>query len=117
MKKSLTSPSYGQWDMQFNSPIMDMLGTLQPTQKSNWKAYVSSLVHAYNSTRHESTGQSPYLLMFGREPRVPVDIAFGIGDSSKKSLPKYVEELKKLMKDAYALAFQAAEKARKKQGK
>jgi hypothetical protein len=55
--------------------------------------------------------------MFGREPRLPVDIAFGIGDQEKKSLPKYVEELRKRMKDAYELAFQAAEKARKKQGK
>jgi hypothetical protein len=55
--------------------------------------------------------------MFGREPRLPVDIAFGIGDQEKKSLPRDVKELRKRMKDAYKLAFQAAEKARKKQGK
>jgi hypothetical protein len=37
--------------------------------------------------------------------------------SEKKSLPKYVDELRRRMKDAYELAFQAAEKARKKQCK
>jgi hypothetical protein len=100
----------------FNRTLMDMLGTLQPSQKSNWKAHVSPLVHAYYSTRHESTGQSPYLFMFVREPKLPVDIAFGIGDQ-EKSLPKYVEELRKIMKDAYELEFQAAEKAWKKEGK
>ena len=120
MRKSRTTPYHPMGNgmcERFNRTLMDMLGTLQPSQKSNWKAHVSPLVHAYNSTRHESTGQSPYLLMFGREPRLPVDIAFGIGDQEKKSLPKYVEELRKRMKDAYELAFQAAEKARKKQGK
>jgi hypothetical protein len=81
---------------------MDMLGTLQASQKSNWKAHA----HAYNSTRHESTGQSTYLLMFVRQQRLPVDIAFGIG-YLEKSLLKYVEELRKRMKDAHKLAFQA----------
>jgi hypothetical protein len=56
--------------------------------------------------------------MFGREPKLPVDIAFDIGNKEKKSIPKYVvEELMKRMKDAYELAFQAAEEVREKQGK
>lgn len=57
-----------------------MLGSLHPFQKTNWKKCLSPMVQVYNSTMHESTGQSPNYLMFGREPLLPIDIAFGINN-------------------------------------
>ena len=32
------------------------------------------LVHAYNSTRHQATGFSPFFIMFGQQPRIAVDM-------------------------------------------
>ncbi|XP_020915478.1 uncharacterized protein LOC110252963, partial [Exaiptasia diaphana] len=55
-----------------------MLGTLPDLQKTNLKDYVAPLVHAYNAKIHGSTGFSPFYLMFGREPRLPVDVEFGV---------------------------------------
>lgn len=40
--------------------------------------FVKPLVHAYNCTRSDLTGFTPYELMFGRSPRLPVDLAFGL---------------------------------------
>lgn len=55
-----------------------MSGTLENHKKSHWHDYVKPLVHAYTCTKNEVTGFTPYELMFGRQPRLPVDLAFGL---------------------------------------
>ena len=62
---------------RFNSTLLNMLGTLDPDKKVDWKSHIGSLVHAYNCTKHDSTGISPYYFMFGRHPRIAVDLALG----------------------------------------
>ena len=90
---------------RFNRTLLDMLGTLDPDQKANWKKYVPSLVHAYNCTRHESTGYSPFHLMFGRNPRLPVDLVFRRKEeNNEESYPDYIKGLKGQLEYAYSLA-------------
>ena len=46
----------GQWNCQaFNSTFLNMLGTLDPDRKCDWKSHIGSLVHVYNCTKHDST--------------------------------------------------------------
>lgn len=77
---------------RFNRTLLNMLGTLEPEQKKNWKTYIGPLVHAYNCTQHDSTGFSPYYLMFGRNPRLPVDIVFSLRKEVKGS--NYIKDLR-----------------------
>ncbi|XP_052074002.1 uncharacterized protein LOC127711879 [Mytilus californianus] len=88
-----------------------MLGTLDRQQKSNCKAYVAPMVHPYNCTRHESTGVAPYFLMFGRQPRLPIDLAFGLHKDTKMPATKYIQGLRDRLACAYQLATEASKKA------
>ena len=40
--------------------------------------WISTLVSAYNSTVSNATGFSPYFLMYGCHPWLPIDIEFGV---------------------------------------
>jgi hypothetical protein len=91
-----------------------MLGTLNIEQKANWKLHIAPLVHAYNSLKQVSTQHSPFFLMFGRQPRLPVDIAFNI-PGSETSIPKYVENLRSSLSQAYELATKENRKAQVRQ--
>lgn len=44
------------------------LGTLEPHLKRHWPEHLDAMTHAYNCTRHDSIGYTPYYLMFGRHP-------------------------------------------------
>ena len=52
--------------------------TLDNEQKPNWLVYLPSLVFAYNSTPHASTGFQPYELMFGCKAPTPCDNWLGL---------------------------------------
>ena len=71
---------------RFNQTLLNMLGTLEDRQKEDWKSYVAPLVYSYNATRHDSTGFSPYFLMFGRHPRLAVDAYLGLKSSQDPAI-------------------------------
>lgn len=75
--KSRTTPYHPQGDHQpecFNRTLLSMLATLNQEKKRQCSQHVVHLVHAYNSTKSDATGCSPYFLMFGREAKLPLDV-------------------------------------------
>ena len=114
VKKLHTTPYHPQGNGQcerFNSTLCNMLGTLSEEEKSDWKFYLGCMTHAYNCTKHSSTTYSPYYLMFGRHPRLPIDVEFGLpksnsGDNSSKS--RYIQKLRRRLNYAFQKATKVA---------
>ena len=89
-----------------------MLGTLEDKDKYHWRDFVKPLVHAYNCTKNDTTGYSPYELLFGRQPRLPIDLVLGLTPDQIgfKSHSEYVKHLRQRLQDSYALASESSKK-------
>ena len=88
-----------------------MLDTLADKPKSTWREQVPTLAHAYNCTRNNATGFSPYYLMFGWKTHLPIDLLFGTNTADLKGNSiTYIENLKKQIEWAYQLANEAFKK-------
>ena len=115
---SLYHPQTNGQCERFNSTLINMPGTLPKEKKSEWKNHIWTLVHAYNCTWNSATGFSPYYLMFGRQPCLPVDVALGLAPHTimEPNISKFIQKLRECTKWAHekAEAFQAKEAQRHK---
>lgn len=98
---------------RYNRTLINMLRCLEPDQKDDWRSYVNSLTYAYNCTRHDSTGHSPFYLMFGRKPRLPIDVFLGNDEEYCDS----VTEIRDRLAAAYRTAELALNKSRDRQAR
>ena len=75
--------------------LQRMIGKLDPEKRQKWPAHIGSIIIAYNSTRSLVTGYSPYYLMFGQRPRLPIDLLFPKRRTQTltRTIDKYVTSL------------------------
>ena len=105
-------PTNGQCE-RFISTLINMLGTLPKEKKSEWQNHIGTLVHAYNCTQNSGMGFSPYYLMFGRQPCLPIDVALVSASHTimEPNTSKFIQKLREHTKWANkkAEAFQGKE--------
>ncbi|KAF7710853.1 hypothetical protein HF521_009725, partial [Silurus meridionalis] len=115
---SRTTPYHPQGNGQverLNRTLLQMLRTLTERQKSDWRESLPKLIYAYNSTRCEVTGFSPFYLLFGRSPRLPVDLLFGLTpEAGTADHQEYMRRWKEQMQEAYEITTANAKKCAEK---
>ena len=102
VEKSRTTPFHPMGNgacERFNRTLIRMLGTLPSEKKKSWPKFIGMMVLAYNATRHDSTGFSPFYLLFGRHPRLPVDNLF-----HRETKPQQVEDVREALRWAWGEA-------------
>ena len=81
---------------RFNATFIPQIAKLQDTQHNNWDEYLQAVVFAYNTGIHKTTKYSPYELLYGRFPRLPITArpqSFSFAKSND-----YFEQLKKTLR-------------------
>ena len=75
--KTRTTPYQPESDgmvERFNRTLLMMLAMFAGKNRDDWDDLLPAVMMAYRSSVHESTGFSPYRLMFGEECTLPMDI-------------------------------------------
>ncbi|XP_043962816.1 uncharacterized protein LOC122825455 [Gambusia affinis] len=102
---------------RFNRTLGNMIRALAPDAKQNWPKQLQTLTFMYNCTVNETTGYAPFYLMYGRVPRLPVDVLFKniLQDPEIGGYDKYVLSLTKDLQDAMVIAQNHANKEQDRQ--
>ena len=104
---------------KFNGTMKSMLKRLCSEQPRQWHHYINPLLFAYREVPQESTGFSPFELLYGRAVRGPMAIlkqlwTKEVEEPEVKNSYQYVFELREKLEDTLKLGHCELEKAQQK---
>ena len=97
--------------------LQRMIGKLNLEKRRKRPEHIGSVLIAYNATRSQVTGYSPYFLMFRRRPWLPVDLLFPTVNKREwtRTIDEYVKALYERLTECLQLAQESASKEAKRQ--
>ena len=104
----------GQVERQ-NKTLQDMLAAFVSNRQDDFDLWLDPMVFAYNSSCQESLGISPYEVLFGKTPKMPLELELGIPVSNPATHSEYVRSLREVLKDIRNIANTHLSKASEKQ--
>ena len=67
-------PQLNGLDEQFNQTLKSQLQKLVNDRQDDWDELLDNILFAYRTSHHDSTKCTPFLLMYGREACLPIDV-------------------------------------------
>ncbi|ETP00315.1 hypothetical protein F441_22269 [Phytophthora nicotianae CJ01A1] len=61
---------------RFNGTLMGMLRMFVNETQTDWDVYLPRVLFAYRTAYHEGLGDTPFFSLYGRDPMLPIDLAF-----------------------------------------
>ncbi|OWY98114.1 hypothetical protein PHMEG_00031203 [Phytophthora megakarya] len=87
---------------RFNGTLIRMLKMYVSEAQEDWDVYLPRVLFAYRTAYHEALGDTPFFSLYGRDPVLPLDVAFlNLGEKWKSNeVAQYRRELHKSLRDA-----------------
>lgn len=110
ISKTLTTAFHPRSDgmvERLNRTIEEMISKYLNLPQTNWDKYIDAISMAYNTSVHETTGLTPYRMLFGCEMTVAVSVLCEFSDFQNKDIKCYSDYVTKLcesLEKAYDLA-------------
>ncbi len=108
--------SNGQTERQ-NRTLQNMLSSFVSNRKDDWDLWLDSVTFAYNTSRHDVLSVSPYEVVFGGAPRLPLELELGMPLSNPATCNEYIHSLRSVFRDVRKIAKQQLNKVSKKRAR
>ena len=101
---------------RFNRTLTAMLAKTAERGGRDWDLRLPYVLFAYRASEQQSTRESPFYLLYGRDPRLPSEAMLG-PTKGRRSVPLrgYGQQLTKIMSEAWELARHSAGRAQNRQ--
>ena len=97
-------PSSNGYIERFNATLQAMLRTEVNEKQDNWDETIPVLTMAYRSSVHDTTGETPNMMMLGRELPMPSHLLVPPEGGEAVTAVEYVEQLQNKMQEAHKKA-------------
>lgn len=106
-KKVQTTAYHPQCDgvvERFNGTLAQSLSMYVSSDQKDWDTYLTSVLFAYRVSPQASTLDSPFYLLYGREPRLPMDVSLLAPSKLSNSVEEHRRRIVTQINEAQNLA-------------
>ncbi|XP_070552436.1 uncharacterized protein [Ptychodera flava] len=89
---------------KFDEVLVNMLSMFVDSRHKDWNHYLSSVLFAYRVSPQESTGLSPFFMLYGWEATLPMDVELQPVDWRTRNIDTHLKSLADKWSVAYKLA-------------
>ena len=100
---------------RFNRTLTSMLAKKVEQSGKDWDSHLPFVLFAYRASVQESVRESPFYLLYGRDPRLPTVLDMDGGSKQEVDVDTYKGEITIKMDEAWELARSNIKKAQKNQ--
>ena len=99
---------------RFSGTLVEGLAMYVSSNQKDWDKHIPMVLFAYRVSPNATTGESPFYLLYGREPRLPIDVALLLPTSNllpsvaehRARIVQRLEEAQKIISSNTQLAQQ-----------
>jgi len=88
---------------RMNRVIADMMYNYVNIKGTDWASHLQHISFAYNSSIHASSGQTPYFILFARDPITPIDLRLKGTEIGEREIEisEYLQNKRKIVSEVW----------------